>query len=126
MSASDPISLLFGGMEKLGPGSDADTLHVLRLLPTRQFRLVVDAGCGTGRQTLGLARELGTVIHAIDSHEPFLNDLVRRAGEANVGHLVPPHCMDMKDIPQRFREVDLLWSEGAAYNIGFARALATW
>jgi hypothetical protein len=34
--------------------------------------------------------------------------------------------MDMKDIPQVFQGIDLLWSEGAAYNIGFANALATW
>ena len=25
-----------------------------------------------------------------------------------------------------FSDADLLWSEGAAYNIGFANALATW
>ena len=46
MGVSDPIGLLFGGMEKLGPGDNAHTLSVLRLLPTREFRLVVDAGCG--------------------------------------------------------------------------------
>jgi len=126
MNTYDPVSLLFGGMEKLGPGDNAHTLHVLRLLPKRQFRVVVDAGCGTGRQTLALAKELGTVVHAVDSYEPFLNDLVRRAGEAKVGHLVQVHCMDMKDIPQVFPDIDLLWSEGAAYNIGFASALATW
>src|SRR5262249_34321723 len=50
----------------------------------------------------------------------------RRAAEAQVEHLVQAHCMDMKDIPQAFRDIDLLWSEGAAYNIGFANALATW
>jgi SAM-dependent methyltransferase len=122
----DPIALLFGGMEKLGPGGDAHTVHVLRLLPERQFRLVVDAGCGTGRQTLALAKELATPVHAVDSHQPFLDDLVRRAAEARIGHLVQAHCMDMKDIPQVFRDVDLLWSEGAAYNIGFADALAAW
>jgi hypothetical protein len=32
----------------------------------------------------------------------------------------------MKDIPSIFENVDLLWSEGAAYNIGFPTALATW
>ena len=57
--------------------------------------------------------------------EPAL-DLVRRAREANVERLVQAHCMDMKDIPQVFQDIDLLWSEGAAYNIGFANALATW
>jgi cyclopropane fatty-acyl-phospholipid synthase-like methyltransferase len=126
MNTYDPISLLFGGMEKLGPGSSADTLHVLRLLPKQQFRVVVDAGCGRGRQTLALAKKLGTLVHAVDCHEPFLNDLVRRGQEAQVGHLVQAHCMDMKDIPQRFPGIDLLWSEGAAYNIGFSNALATW
>ncbi len=126
MITYDPVGLLFGGMEKLGPGSDADTLHVLRLLPRRRFGVVVDAGCGTGRQTLALAKELGTLIHAVDSHEPFLNDLVRRARDAQVGHLVRAHCMDMKDVPQVFQGIDLLWSEGAAYNVGFANALATW
>jgi SAM-dependent methyltransferase len=126
MNTYDPVSLLFGGMEKLGPGDNAHTLHVLRLLPKQQFRVVVDAGCGTGRQTLVLAKELGTLVHAVDSYEPFLNDLVRRAEEANVEQLVQAHCMDMKDIPQVFQDVDLLWSEGAAYNIGFANALASW
>jgi len=34
--------------------------------------------------------------------------------------------MDMKDIPSVFPIIDLLWAEGAAYNIGFANALANW
>src|SRR5262249_51190073 len=54
------------------------------------------------------------------------NDLARRAGEAGLGHPVQAHCMDMKDIPQAFPRIDLLWSEGAAYHIGFPNALATW
>ena len=123
---SDPISLLFGGMGKLGPGDDADTLAVLAMLPSRPFHTVVDAGCGTGRQTIALARALGVPIEAIDSHEPFLVDLVRRAGAGGVTHLVRTHHMDMKDIPRAFRGIDLLWSEGAAYNIGFADALRAW
>jgi trans-aconitate methyltransferase len=126
MNLSDPVGLLFGGMEKLGPGGNAHTLHVLRLLPKQQFRVVVDAGCGTGRQTMALAKELGTLVHAVDSSEPFLNDLLCRARVAKVEQLVQAHCMDMKDIPQVFQNIDLLWSEGAAYNIGFANALATW
>ncbi|HJZ96838.1 MAG TPA: hypothetical protein VKE70_10020, partial [Candidatus Solibacter sp.] len=72
MMAPDPIALLFGGLEKLGPGGNAHTRHVLRLLPKQQFRLVVDAGCGTGRQTLVLAEQLGVPVHAVDSYEPFL------------------------------------------------------
>jgi trans-aconitate methyltransferase len=126
MTIHDPIELLFGGMEKLGPGDDAHTLHVLRLLPEDRFRVVVDAGCGTGRQTMVLARELATLIHCIDTYEPFLNHLLQRAQRAGMAHLVQAHTMDMKDIPGAFQNIDLLWSEGAAYNIGFPNALATW
>jgi trans-aconitate methyltransferase len=126
MNTYDPIALLFGGMEKLGPGDNAHTVHVLRLLPKQHFRVIVDAGCGTGRQTLALVKELDTLVHAVDSYELFLSDLVRRAREAKVENLVQIHRMDMKDIPHVFQGIDLLWSEGAAYNIGFPSALATW
>lgn len=126
MNAYNPIDLLFGGMEKLGPGGNVHTLNVLRLLPKRRFQLVVDAGCGAGRQTMALAKELGTPVHAVDSYEPFLNDLTRRAKAAGIERLIQTHCMDMKDIPDVFQQVGLLWSEGAAYNIGFPNALAVW
>lgn len=126
MTTNDPIQLLFGGLAKLGPGSDADTLRVLRGLPRERFDVVVDAGCGAGRQTIALAKALGAKIHALDSHQPFLDELARRAERANVSSFVEPHCMDMNAIPQVFAEIDLLWSEGAAYNIGFAHALSTW
>lgn len=126
MITHDPIDLLFGGMEKLGPGSNVDTLHVLHRLPERNFQVIVDAGCGTGRQTFVLAQALGTLVHAVDSYEPFLIDLKRRAREARIEHLVQTHCMDMMDIPQTFAQIDLLWAEGAAYSIGFSNALAAW
>jgi len=126
MNAYNPIDLLFSGMEKLGPGGNAHTLHVLRLLPKQQFHVIVDVGCGAGRQTMVLAKELGTLVHAVDSYEPFLNDLMRRAAEARIEQLVQTHCMDMKDIPGVFQHIDLLWSEGSAYNIGFSNALTTW
>lgn len=126
MNDSDPISLLFGGMEKLGPGDNAHTLHVLRLLPRQDFRVVVDAGCGSGRQTLVLAQALGNLVHAVDSHLPFLDDLARRAEAKQIRELVQTHCMDIKDIPEVFPNINLLWSEGAAYNIGFANALSIW
>jgi cyclopropane fatty-acyl-phospholipid synthase-like methyltransferase len=126
LANNNPIELLFGGMEKLGPGDNDETLQVLRLLPTQQFQVIVDAGCGSGRQTLVLAKNLGTPVEAVDSYEPFLNELRRRAQDAGVERLVRTHCMDMKEIPSVFPRIDLLWSEGAAYNIGFSNALITW
>lgn len=126
VSSANPIDLLFGGMEKLGPGADADTLRVLETLPRSSFPVIVDAGCGAGRQTLALARRLNTTIHAVDSYEPFLQTLQGRAEREGLQQHVAPLCLDMQEIPLRFPRIDLLWSEGAAYNIGFAKALATW
>jgi SAM-dependent methyltransferase len=126
MNTFNPIDLLFGGMEKLSPGGNVHTLNVLSLLPTQQVNVIVDAGCGVGRHTLALAKEIGKLVHAVDSYEPFLNDLVRRAKDSKIEHLVQTHCMDMKDIPIIFPHIDLLWSEGAANNIGFPNALSIW
>src|SRR4030095_2132293 len=126
MKTPNPVDLLFADMDKLSPGDDSLSLYVLRSLAQHRFGVVVDAGCGVGRQTMVLARELRTPIHAVDSYEPFLNRLERRAKEKGLAHLVQMHCMDMKDIPRVFPTIDLLWAEGAAYNIGFANALTTW
>ena len=87
MSTSNPIDLLFGAMSKLGPGGDVHTRRVLRLLPRSQFEVVIDAGCGTGRQTLVLAKELATLIHAVDFNEPFLSHLNQQAKDAGLGRL---------------------------------------
>ncbi len=120
------IDLLFGGMRKLGPGDDSYTLAVLRRLPKKEFDLIVDAGCGAGRQTLVLAKELKSQVHAVDTYEPFLNKLSELAREEGVSGLIKTHCMDMANIPDEFKGIDLLWSEGAAYNVGFSNALRCW
>jgi SAM-dependent methyltransferase len=126
MNTPSPIDLLFADMDKLSPGDDSLSLYVLRSLPEHRFDIVVDAGCGAGRQTFVLADELKAPIHAVDSYQPFLNRLRQRAKEKGLAQLVRTHCMNMQDIPSVFPTIDLLWAEGAAYNIGFANALTTW
>lgn len=126
MNESDVIDLFFGGMDKLGPGSTEDTLAVLGTLPVREFGIVVDAGCGTGRHTLDLARHLQTPVHALDTYQPFLDRLLQRAEQAGLGDLVKTHCLDMGEISAHFEQIDLLWSESAVYNMGFERALKSW
>ncbi|GMQ82746.1 MAG: hypothetical protein BMS9Abin05_2207 [Rhodothermia bacterium] len=126
MNKNDPIQLLFGGLEKLGPAAEVVTLEALRSLPKDHYSTVVDAGCGTGQQTLVLAEELKTLVHAVDTNEEFLRHLNDRARVRGIDRFVRTLCLDMQDIPIQFPEIDLLWSEGAAYNIGFSNALVTW
>src|ERR1700746_1638985 len=60
----NPVDLLFADMDKLSPGDDSLSLYVLRSLPQHRFEVVVDAGCGAGRQTMVLASALTTPIQA--------------------------------------------------------------
>jgi hypothetical protein len=39
VSAVDPFDLLFAGLDKLGPGDNAHTRRVLKLLPQRKFNV---------------------------------------------------------------------------------------
>jgi SAM-dependent methyltransferase len=126
MMACDPIEVIYGGLDKLGPGTDEFTRQVLRDLPREHFSRVVDAGCGSGRQTLVLAAALETPIHALDNHAPFLRRLEQRAEALGLARKVVTHCMDMADLADAFGDVDLLWSEGSIYNLGFARGLEAW
>ena len=113
-------------MEKLGPGSDLDTLQALAFIPCEHLSVVVDAGSGTGRQTIALAEQLRSNVHAVDISERHLSKLGRYAKEVGLDHLIHLHVMDMADIPTRFPMIDLLWSECSAYHIGFRRALEIW
>jgi cyclopropane fatty-acyl-phospholipid synthase-like methyltransferase len=126
MNEDERIRLFFSGLEKLGPGDNEHTRDALHLLPARPAEVIVDAGCGTGRQTIALAKELGGPIHAVDIYPFFLDELLDRARKAGVAHQIQVHCMNMQDIPDVFPRIGLLWSEGAAYNIGFPHALKTW
>ncbi len=108
------------------PGSDASTLRALSMLPDLPASpRILDIACGPGAQTVALARATNGDVTAIDTHQPFLDDLARRAAQAGVADRVHPRQASMFDLDfgQPF---DLLWSEGAIYIIGFERGLREW
>ena len=118
---------LHQGLPREGPGSDACTCEALRRLPPLPPNpRVLDLGCGPGKQTRVLARELGCRITAVDLHEPYLQELREAAAGEGLSALIDTRCWDMADLPIEPGSVDLIWSEGAAYNIGFENALRLW
>ncbi len=126
-TAFDTFLRLHEGLEKQAPGSDASTARALALvsgLPERPE--VLDLGAGPGRQTLALARLTRGRVTAVDLHEPFLEQLRGRAAEAGFGSAVRTIRASIDAAPLPPGSFDLLWSEGAAYAIGFDRALALW
>ena len=115
------------GLPRQGPGSDDSTLRALSLcrgLPERPA--VLDIGCGPGMQTLALANALNGPVTAVDLHREYLDELTDRAGAAHLADRIETLQADMGDLPFPPNSFDLIWSEGAAYIIGVANALAAW
>lgn len=116
------------GLPREGPGSRTSTARALELArPLPEAPIVLDLGCGPGAQTMDLAEFLPDArIVALDRHEPFVREVVRRAEERGCGGRVRAQVGDMAALafpPARF---DLIWSEGAAYLMGVEDALRAW
>lgn len=124
-----PIFLeVFEALPRQGPGSRDCAARALALCPPLPAQpRIGDFGCGGGGQTLQLAELLpDSTIDALDSHVPLL-DRLRAAVVAR--HLEPRihvHHGDMSAPPFANRSFDLIWSEGAVYNLGVARAFERW
>lgn len=118
---------LFGGLPRQGPGSAASTRRALNCIPelTSESR-ILDLGCGTGAQTLFLAKFSPGEIVAIDSHEPYVTVLNKQATELGVADRVIATEGDMRDLNFLNTSFDLIWCEGAIYNIGVETALKEW
>jgi SAM-dependent methyltransferase len=112
-----------------GPGSDAETLRALELtrLDHAAGLKVADIGCGTGASALLLARQLPAAeIVAVDLFPEFLEVLAERAQAAGLAGRIETLAASMDALPFEPESLDLIWSEGAIYNIGFAAGLAAW
>jgi SAM-dependent methyltransferase len=127
MAEEDAFFRLFVGLPRQGPGSDACTREALRRLPPLPpAPRVLDLGCGAGRQTLVLAEALQSKVTAVDLHQPFLDQLSASARARGLADLVETRCADMGALDLAPGSVDLLWSEGAIYLLGFEAGLRLW
>lgn len=115
-------------LPRQGPGDDDSTRRALDLCrPLSAAARVLDVGCGPGAQTLVLAEELKDArIRAVDIHQPYLDDLEKRAAAAGVRDRVSAMKLSMDDLPFDPESFDLIWAEGSAYIMGIEKALAAW
>ena len=115
------------GLPRQGPGSDASTLRALALCPNvPRAPAILDVGCGPGMQTVALARATGGTVTAADTSNEYLAQLAARAEAQGMADCIVPLAADMNALPVAPASFDLVWSEGAAYIMGFANALAAW
>lgn len=119
-------------LPRLAPGDDASTRRALEMLygtglagADGELR-VLDIGCGNGSQTLRLAAELGCRVTAVDNHQPYLDELERRAAERGLADRIETRCADMNGLDLGGETFDLVWAEGSAFVMGVPEALRAW
>jgi ubiquinone/menaquinone biosynthesis C-methylase UbiE len=117
---------LHSNLPREGPGDPESTARAyasITNLPPQPK--ILDIGCGPGMQTLDLARLSQGEIIAIDFHQPFLDELVRRAQEAGLEKHIEARKMSMLEMDFAPEQFDLVWSEGAIYIMGFEQGFET-
>lgn len=119
-------------LPRLAPGDPQSTRRALEMLYGEGFESVgedfrvLDIGCGNGSQTLRLATELGGKVTAVDDHQPYLDELNRRAEAQGLADMIETRCADMNELDLGGETFDLVWAEGSAYIMGIAEALRAW
>lgn len=114
--------------ERQGPGSEEDTLRALGMIdmPKGKDLLIADIGCGTGAQTITLARNTGAKIVAVDLFPQFLDVLEQNARRAGVQEQISTVAESMDALSFGQETLDIIWSEGAIYSMGFEAGVINW
>jgi SAM-dependent methyltransferase len=115
---------VYESLPRQGPGNRACAARALGLCRELAANpAVLDLGCGVGGQTLQLAELTSGSIVAIDSHAPGIERLNKAVAQRGLGHRVQAVVADIARPGQPLGAFDLVWSEGALYNIGLREAL---
>jgi SAM-dependent methyltransferase len=114
--------------KRQGPGGEAETRKAMALanLQKSEPLRIADIGCGTGASTLQLARSLNAEITAVDFLPDFIEVLKNNAEAEGLSEKIKPLVCSMEQLPFAEEEYDVLWSEGAIYNMGFEKGLNEW
>lgn len=117
----------FASMGRQGPGSPGVTLNALSFIDgLHGDSRIADIGCGTGGQTMVLAQHAPGQITGIDLFPAFIDIFNGNARKLSLDGRVKGIVGSMNQLPFQDGELDLIWSEGAIYNIGFERGLKEW
>ena len=117
----------FALMDRQGPGSPEVTVKALSFLDTlKPETQIADIGCGTGGQTMTLALHTKGQITGIDLFPRFIDLFNDNARQRGLHDRVKGVVASMEKLPFGEEELDVIWSEGAIYNIGFERGVREW
>ncbi|MDT8308490.1 MAG: class I SAM-dependent methyltransferase [Bacteroidales bacterium] len=117
----------FSVLERQCPGSPEVTIKALSFIDNlTDSSCIVDLGCGTGGQTMTLAKHAPGHTTGIDLFPHFIDLFNKNAKKLGLHNKVKGITGSMESIPFKQETIDLIWSEGAIYNIGFERGIKEW
>ena len=117
----------FASIERQGPGSPEITIKALSFIDNLMNKAqIADIGCGTGGQTMVMGKRTSGHITGIDLFPAFIDLFNRNSRRLNLQDRVNGIVGSMDHLPFQDQELDLIWSEGAIYNIGFERGINEW
>lgn len=117
----------FASIERQGPGSPEVTLKALSFIDNLSSQSkIADIGCGSGGQTMILAGNTEGKITGVDLFPEFIDLFNAKSRELGFDERVTGVICSMETLEFGKEELDLIWSEGAIYNIGFERGIKEW
>ena len=118
---------IHSGLPREGPGDNESTRKAYRMLKgLPENPRILDIGCGPGMQTIELAKLSSGRIDALDSHQPFLEQLKKSTKKEGVDDIIKTVNGDMFNLSYENSSFYLVWSEGSIFVIGFEKGLREW
>ena len=115
---------VYGSLPRAGPGSDELTRRAFEMIPMLpESPRILDVGCGPGKQTIELLRSCSGSVLALDFLPEMINRTIAEAHSAGVSNRLETVVQDMKEMTFPKSSFDVIWSEGAIYNMGFETGL---
>jgi SAM-dependent methyltransferase len=115
---------IFGRLPRAGPGSHESTRRAYELMSgAPKSPRILDIGCGPGVQTIDLLKISGGEVLALDFLPLMIERVKTNAEQAGVSERLKVLEQDMRQMDFPPASFDVIWSEGAIYNLGFENGL---
>ena len=116
---------IYGRLPRAGPGSYECTKKAYELMvDLPETPRILDVGCGPGVQTVDLLKISGGIVLALDFLPLMIERTKANAEISNVSERLEVLEQDMKLMAFSPASFDVVWSEGAIYNLGFENGLS--
>ena len=115
---------IYGRLPRAGPGSSECTKQAFDLMSGAVDEpYILDIGCGPGVQTVDLLKVSSGRVLALDFLPLMLERTLANAEKAGVSDRLEVVEQDMARMAFPPSTFDVIWSEGAIYNLGFENGL---